>query len=96
MIKNLINIHDASAIINHLEIEFDSHVFIKEFRFHHEQDYLAIAERYRIDAIRKANSLIARFLSANQNNLNIEKTDRRTSSNNVNGNKTSCAKWRKN
>lgn len=97
MIKNLISLHDAREIRNHMKDEFDTHDFIKELRHLHEQEYLSIAERYRTDSFRTANSLIARFLSANVTELEITKVeDMKSRSKNVHKNQTSCTLWRKN
>lgn len=94
MIRNLINIQVAREIISSQKRVFYSHDFIDAFRNHpqHKEEYRAIVERYTEDADRKANSLIARFLSDNTDRLPIEKIGRGYSSN-VHGNKTSCALW---
>ena len=97
MIRDLINIRDAQSIIGHFITEFDSHEFIEVFADQYPNDYSAILVRYTEDADRKANSLIARFLSANQHELDITKVENRKSkSGNVHENQTSCALWRKN
>lgn len=97
MIRDLINIRDAQAIIDHFGTEFDSHKFIEVFADQHPNEYSAILIRYTEDADRKANSLIARFLSANQRELQITKVkNRKSKSGNVHENQTSCALWRKN
>lgn len=97
MIRDLINIHDARVIKNRLRNEFDSHKFIEAFVDRLPDEYRAIRERYTRDADRKANSLIARFLSVNQSELGITKVENRKSkSENVHKKQTSCALWRKN
>ena len=97
MIKHLINITDARTIRDNMKREFDSHMFIEAFANQHREEYQAIRERYTRDADRKANSLIARFLLANENELAITKVEsRKSKSKNVHENPTSCALWRKN
>lgn len=97
MVKKLINIRDAESIVGHMGTEFDSHKFIEHFAKQHPHEYCAIRERYTEDASRKANSLIARFLSANVKELQITKVeDKKSKSKNVHKNQTSCALWRKN
>lgn len=97
MIKHLINITDARTIRDNMKREFNSHMFIRKFYEQHHEEYQAIQECYPTDAIRITNSLIARFLSANQRELGIEKVENRKSrSINQHNNQTSCALWRKN
>ena len=97
MIRNLIDIQVAREIIFSLQPVFYSHDFIDAFQNHpqHQEEYRAIVERYTEDADRKANSLIARFLSDNTDILPIEKIGRGYTPN-VHGNKTSCAIWKRN
>ena len=96
MVKDLIIIDEARAIIDMLKMkkkEFDSHEFIEKFKEKCEEKYNSILRQYSEDADRKTNSLIARFLSYNENKLQIKKINRRISIN-VHGNKTSCALWK--
>ena len=92
MLQDLFNIHDARVIIESLGRDFDSHDFIKAIK--HWPEYQSVKEHYSTDADRKANSLVARFLSVNQNRLGIEQRNKK-SSKNVNGNKTTCTLWRR-
>lgn len=98
MLKHLINITQANAIIQSMDDEFDSHKFIETFAKRHPDEYRAIRRRYTTDADRKTNALIARFLLANTDSeLNITKVeDRKNRSKNIHELITSCAVWRKN
>lgn len=94
MVKDLIKIDEARTIIDELtEKVFDSHEFIENLKKQHKKVYESISGLYSEDADRKTNSLIARFLSYNENKLQIKKINRRISKN-VHGNKTSCALWK--
>ena len=92
MLQDLFNIQDARVIIESLKRDFDSHDFIEGIK--HWPEYQALKERYSTEADRKANSLVARFLSVNQSQLGIEQRNKK-SSKNINGNKTSCTSWRR-
>ena len=87
----------ANAIIQSMDDEFDSHIFIETFAERHPDEYRTIRRRYATDADRKTNALIARFLLANAGSeLNITKIeDRKSRSENIHELKTTCALWRK-
>lgn len=76
---------------------FDSHEFIDLYRANYEHDYISMLlendSNLNNTAFQSANSQIAKYLSVNSSELNIEKIDTSDSMND-HGNKTSNAKWR--
>lgn len=76
---------------------FDSHEFIDLYRAHYEHDYICMLVKNDSNinntSFQSTNSQIAKFLSANSEDLNIEKIDTLDSIND-HGNKTSNARWR--
>lgn len=76
---------------------FDSHEFIDLYRAEFEHDYISMLVEHDKNehntAFQSTNSQIARFLSNNSKELNIEKIDSIDSTND-HGNKSSNAKWR--
>ena len=76
---------------------FDSHDFIDLYRANFEHEYICMLSANDTNrnntAFQRTNSQIARFLSENSDELNIEKIDISDSMND-HGNKTSNAKWK--
>lgn len=76
---------------------FDSHDFIDLYRANFEHEYICMLiandTNRNNTAFQRTNSQIARFLSENSDELNIEKIDISDSMND-HGNKTSNAKWK--
>ncbi len=100
--QSMINQNQAEKIItllaqrNQAIGSFDSHEFIDLYRKNFEHDYISMLVENDNDsnntAFQRTNSQIARFLSANSRDLNIEESGT-TDSVNDHGNKTPNAKW---
>ena len=77
--------------------KFDSHEFIDLYRANFEHEYILMLNendsKHDNTAFQQPNSQIARFLSVNSDELNIEKINISDSMND-HGNKTSNAKWK--
>ena len=77
--------------------KFDSHEFIDLYRANFEHEYILMLNendsKHDNTAFQQTNSQIARFLSVNSDELNIEKINISDSMND-HGNKTSNAKWK--
>ena len=92
----MITIAEADEVLRHLPNEFDSHDFIEKYLTVFERDYVNMLIN-NIDSttiFRTVNATIGRFLSNNQETLNIRKITR-TDSQNVRGNVTDNQYWRK-
>lgn len=99
----MINISQAKEIIailaqrKRLTGYFDSHEFIDLYRANYEHDYISMLVENdsgpNNTAFQYTNSQIAKYLSANSRELNIEKTDSLNSTND-HGNKTPNTNWR--
>ena len=92
----MITIAEADEVLRHLPNEFDSHDFIEKYLTVFERDYVNMLIN-NIDSttiFRTVNATIGRFLSNNQETLNIRKITR-TDSRNVRGNVTDNQYWRK-
>jgi predicted glycoside hydrolase/deacetylase ChbG (UPF0249 family) len=83
-------------VISELEIEFNSHDFIKRFAKKFETDYIDFLNSYKgQDAFRTVHSQIAKFLADNEVSLNIHKT-KKVKSENVFGELDLIQGWGKN
>ncbi len=92
----MITIEQAQRIIHRMSDEFDSHDFINDYMALYERDYVCLLME-KIDSediFRTVNSLIGKFLTDNQEELEIAKTDRKPSCN-VRGNNTENQRWMK-
>ncbi len=90
----MITIEQAKRIIIRLEDEFDSHDFINVYMTLFEREYVSLlAEKIDNEHIfRSVNSLIGKFLTDNQKELEISKNERKKSTN-VRGNETENQCW---
>lgn len=89
---------DAKKVIENLSEGFDSHDFIMKYIDLYEQEYLVELFRYAVTSqggvFRNFHSRIGEFLSKNEEELGIEKVERKPSLN-VKGKKTENQRWRK-
>ena len=88
------------AISSIQEDEFDSHKFIKHYIKECEHEYISmLIENFNdsdLDgAFRNLHSQIGRFLSLHQEQLNIVKLNDKSSSENIKGDITPNAQWKK-
>jgi len=84
-----------SVIIDSLEIEFNSHDFLKKFAKKYEKDYVEFLSDFKKNSpFQKVHSQIARFLSKNRKELNICKT-KKVPSENVFGEIDEIQGWKK-
>lgn len=90
----MVTIEQAQRIIHRMRDEFDSHDFINDYMTLYERDYVRLLME-KIDSediFRTVDSLIGKFLTDNQEELEIAKTVRKTSRN-VRGNETENQGW---
>ena len=92
----MITFTEAEEVLRHLPDEFDSHAFIFKYIDLHENDYIEELSQNngRDKVFRKVNAEIGRFLSINQKDLHIEKTNK-LSSPNIKGNNTENQCWKR-
>ena len=89
------NIDAVRAVIDEMDDKFDSHDFIKKFSKEIELDYVyLLATAGTMTPFQTVHSQIGMFLSNNQNNLNIRYVED-VNSENIFGNVTECASWKK-
>ncbi|MFA5540243.1 MAG: hypothetical protein WC984_01060 [Bacteroidales bacterium] len=89
------NIDAVRAVINEMDDKFDSHDFIKKFSGEIELDYVNLLATARTATpFQTVHSQIGRFLRNNEDNLNIRYVED-VNSENIFGNVTECASWRK-
>lgn len=85
----MINVEQAKQCIGHLDqSSFDTHDFIEQFKIDFEREYVDLLYAYITVSngiYRAAHAHIGRFLSENQNQLNIRSTDRVISPNTKRG-----------
>lgn len=85
-------ISEARTIVGIMKSTFDSHDFINAFALTYPASYLGMLRKYH--EVKIADSQIALFLSGNQNSLSIANVGEQESEN-IFGNLTLCALWRK-
>lgn len=86
------NLTTVQTIINKLKRPFDSHEFIRVFMSEFQIEYVRFLNQYNVNPFLKVNAQIAKFLSENQEVLNIT-AQGKTSSPNIFGNNTESEKW---
>lgn len=89
------NIDAVRAVIDEMDDKFDSHDFIKKFSREIELDYVyLLATAGTATPFQTVHSQIGRFLRNNEDNLNISYVED-VNSENIFGNVTECASWKK-
>lgn len=89
------NIDAVRAVIDEMDDKFDSHDFIKKFSKKIELDYVyLLATAGTTTPFHYVHLQIGRFLSYNQKSLGINNVED-VNSENIFGNVTECASWRK-
>jgi hypothetical protein len=82
------------AAIAELGSTFDSHAFIEQYAHMNEMDYVAmLAANNRVGVFQMVHSEMAKFLSQNQEQLRIRKTDRKNDSKNIFGEASPAEVW---
>ncbi|MCQ2275250.1 MAG: hypothetical protein MJZ86_10705 [Bacteroidales bacterium] len=92
--QNIYNMEmlEVRTIIGIMKSTFDSHDFINAFALTYPASYLGMLRMYH--EVKYADSQIGLFLGKNQNSLSIAKVGEQESEN-ILGNITPCALWRK-
>ena len=89
------NLGAVRAVIKEMKDECDSHDFIKKFSREIELDYVyLLATAGTATPFQTVHSQIGRFLRNNEDNLNIRYVED-VNSENIFGNVTECALWKK-
>lgn len=90
----MLTITEATDIIKKLAKEFSSHTFIETYACYHEEEYIDMLHAHKNNhAFQTVHSKIGRFLSDNQEALNIEKLHRKENLN-VFGHETEVQFWK--
>lgn len=89
------NLHAIQAIVEDLNDNFNSYDFIQQFTRRFEVEYVSMLSLYDEEPFRKVNAQIAKFLSNNENGLNIVKQNNKTIYTNIFGGETECEMWRR-
>lgn len=89
------NLPSIETIIAELKENFNSYDFIQKFTRRFEVEYVSMLSLYDDEPFRKVNAQIARFLSNNENRLNIIKQNNKTTYTNILGGSTECEMWRR-
>lgn len=94
-VKDFLNQY-AKEIVDKMEIEFDSHDFIKELIKSHEKSYVELLYSYinNLTIFRTLHSQIGTYLSENSKSLDIEKLVK-NSSENIKGYDSENQVWKK-
>lgn len=90
-----VNLPEIQTIIDDLDDNFNSYDFIQKFTRRFEVEYVSMLSLYDEEPFRKVNAQIAKFLSNNENGLNIIKRNNKTSYKNIFGDQTECEMWSK-
>ena len=89
------NLPAIVTIVAELKDDFNSYDFIQKFARRFEVEYVSMLSLYDEEPFRKVNAQIARFLSNNENRLNIVKQNNKTIYTNILGEETKCEMWKR-